>query len=903
MALSDSLVSKTFMNLEIFLQKAAALDIFEALIFNYKLKIGLLDPLAFHFLGIVADLANQLQLLYQETREQKEYLETFQVAIANPELCIRKPDTHFIHATDPLLLSVKTEEHPITVENDPIVLPLYDDVPEAPAAAKSCAKSPTAAVCKQKQKISRASPSKKGEDQAKSHGKNEDQDLENGRQSFRCSLCHSNFSSEDELLAHFSKCRKHAPTQTKAKPKTSRIYKCSHCDSEFTARKFLTTHVNRTHKSGNAAMPEDASNGSCGMLEDSITILTEETQLQTENLPFYCCKVCQVAFKVHNDFEAHLCRNGSCTLEGTILHNYVQSHEKQLITNLEKLKTLKKYQCGVCHEEYRSVARMSYHLPRCIKGPYHCELCGDQYMFKKDLNLHKKKEHRGAHSFFCDECGLTFKFRTSLQKHKVNRHETEQGPFSCEECGKNFAKRVQLTNHKINTHRIERKFLCQVCGNKFSNYGSLMAHLDTHTERRRFSCSFCNKKFRQKEKLKYHTRIHTGERPHLCPTCGKGFIRKSKLDEHMRRHRGEKRYHCNICNKSYAAGWDLKLHNKKQHPNVPDTTSRATPPPVDKENPQSSQATSSQSPEKDEDEDDPDDPEPVCESGEGNETEDTPEQTEKVDTPEEDVNMETVQTDSEAVPQENEASEESGVLVHLDSNPQPEQQDSQIIVPDGNVGSANSGILVQLNPLQAENAATVSPDTANQRILVQLDPSQIQNHPLVLNGGAGTNNSKLILQLDSTQLPPALAQSSSGDSNRVLLQLDPSQAQNAAILHNGAAAPSGSRILLQLDPGHNQSLPPNTVLAVADTIHLAPLVDDGLTAQYIQLAPTQTEEAVPDASSGVPLHIQLPVSAVQLPVSQQGSGSAAFELQSLPVQGQTGLVFTPAGFDVSSLTY
>lgn len=50
----------------------------------------------------------------------------------------------------------------------------------------------------------------------------------------------------------------------------------------------------------------------------------------------------------------------------------------------------------------------------------------------------------------------------------------------------------------------------QMCGNRFSNYGSLMAHLDTHTETRRFCCNYCSKKFRQKEKLKYHTRIHTG---------------------------------------------------------------------------------------------------------------------------------------------------------------------------------------------------------------------------------------------------------------------------------------------------------------------------------------------------------------------------------------------------------
>ena len=61
---------------------------------------------------------------------------------------------------------------------------------------------------------------------------------------------------------------------------------------------------------------------------------------------------------------------------------------------MEKLKALKKYKCGLCHEEYRSIPRMSYHLPRCTQGPYKCELCNEEYTFKKDLNLHKKKEHK-----------------------------------------------------------------------------------------------------------------------------------------------------------------------------------------------------------------------------------------------------------------------------------------------------------------------------------------------------------------------------------------------------------------------------------------------------------------------------------------------------------------------------
>jgi hypothetical protein len=72
----------------------------------------------------------------------------------------------------------------------------------------------------------------------------------------------------------------------------------------------------------------------------------------------------------------------------------MQLTEKQLITDLEMLTALKKYKCGLCREEYRSTARMSYHLPRCTQGPYKCELCTEEYMFKKDLNLHKKKSHR-----------------------------------------------------------------------------------------------------------------------------------------------------------------------------------------------------------------------------------------------------------------------------------------------------------------------------------------------------------------------------------------------------------------------------------------------------------------------------------------------------------------------------
>lgn len=67
---------------------------------------------------------------------------------------------------------------------------------------------------------------------------------------------------------------------------------------------------------------------------------------------------------------------------------------RQLAASLERLRTLRKFRCGLCKEEFRSMERMMYHLTRCTGGPYRCELCFQKYDFPKDLNQHKKKVHR-----------------------------------------------------------------------------------------------------------------------------------------------------------------------------------------------------------------------------------------------------------------------------------------------------------------------------------------------------------------------------------------------------------------------------------------------------------------------------------------------------------------------------
>jgi hypothetical protein len=316
--------------------------------------------------------------------------------------------------------------------------------------------------------------------------------------------------------------------------------------------------------------------------------------------------------------------------------------------------------------------------------------------------------------------------------------------------------------------------------------------------------------------------------------------------------------------------------------------------------------------------DDPDDPLAVSGPSEENEiVAATCDHTSAVENSAEEMNLGSVQPDSQV------ESDKSRVLVQLNSS---QQDDGQEIIKNEKVNNTNSSILVQLNSMQTQNMPVTQEGTmgnTNSRILVHLDSTQIQNQPLIVNSNAANGNSKIIVQLDAAQQHQlqALSQGSSvneSSPNRILLQVDHAQTQNAhtALIHSGNAATNSSRILLQLDPGQNQSLPPNTVFTVADAVHLAPIVDDvnlgNVTSQYIQVTAAQPDNpvgstnAVTNGNNSVPLHIQLPMSAVQIPVSaisQQGSSSTAYELQSLSVHGQPGLVFTSAGFDVSSISY
>jgi DNA-directed RNA polymerase subunit RPC12/RpoP len=154
---------------------------------------------------------------------------------------------------------------------------------------------------------------------------------------------------------------------------------------------------------------------------------------------------------------------------------------------------------------YRTAVDAIMSSPPKEEKRFRCEVCGEKFSRKGNLNCHKRK-HSGEKPFVCLECGQRFSESGNLNKHK--RRHTGERPYKCEECGKSFALNNSLKKHTY-THTGEKPFLCDECGKTFSQSGHLLRHKRS---------------------------VHVGERPHDCNECEKKFLDLRDLSRHMKTH-------------------------------------------------------------------------------------------------------------------------------------------------------------------------------------------------------------------------------------------------------------------------------------------------------------------------------------------------------------------------------
>lgn len=150
-----------------------------------------------------------------------------------------------------------------------------------------------------------------------------------------------------------------------------------------------------------------------------------------------------------------------------------------------------------------------------------------------------------ASQHFCNICNRLFATKTGLSAHNREIHNAAyeakrlaRKPFKCPDCKYRYETQELMEKHRA-THD---GFFCDVCGQKFTQKGSLTSHIRRHRGIKEFKCNYenCNYAGFTKRELKSHYMCHTGIMPRVCELCGKQCRDGTKLKEHMYRHTGER---------------------------------------------------------------------------------------------------------------------------------------------------------------------------------------------------------------------------------------------------------------------------------------------------------------------------------------------------------------------------
>ncbi|XP_050359684.1 zinc finger protein 260-like [Nymphalis io] len=299
-------------------------------------------------------------------------------------------------------------------------------------------------------------------------------------------------------------------------------------------------------------------------------------------------------------------------LEPEKLREHTQKDHSGLMFQLKKYEPLKMdfaiTYCKLCGININNYVSLKSHLRehgkvldcaygesilpyKLIKDEHCCQVCGKRY--ETFLSLHKHMNTHYEH-FICETCGKGFATAQRMLNHSRTH---ERRDFPCKHCGKTLESYASLYTHIVKVHRLNKRYKCPICDEKFSAYKYRMKHLNTvhgektasfpcpscpkvfdlcsrrtahirslHLQERNHACSVCGMKFFSNYELQEHSVKHVGARIYQCDVCKKSYARLKTLREHMRIHNNDRRFVCPVCGQSFIQKCSLKKHITVHHP-------------------------------------------------------------------------------------------------------------------------------------------------------------------------------------------------------------------------------------------------------------------------------------------------------------------------------------------------
>lgn len=133
---------------------------------------------------------------------------------------------------------------------------------------------------------------------------------------------------------------------------------------------------------------------------------------------------------------------------------------------------------------------------------------------------------KSCDSMHCTVCNQVFKCQQDYDNQKYLHGNLTEVTKRCGHCKKVYHNRKDLLIHIMELHEGRLLFKCSTCDKTYEKWSSLDIHEATHRIDKPYLCDLCGKSFKHSNNLRGHKRIHLDEsikKRHVCEICGNAF--------------------------------------------------------------------------------------------------------------------------------------------------------------------------------------------------------------------------------------------------------------------------------------------------------------------------------------------------------------------------------------------